>query len=198
MKKVIGTVMIAVTTLLVVTAETLINDNKFTVFTRVVSRQMFNEANSILLYNKQTKENGDCCEIIVQATKLPTFFNVTLRNKGKEAIYISERTPAKVFEIEIRDAKGQVVPKIIVPKKEGTISVDEGRLVMRIIKPNEEKTYILDISKMYKLSSGEFIITFKRAAILEDGKKPIEIVSKPMKFSVSSKLKKSRQRNTDD
>lgn len=198
MKKVIGTVMIAVTTLLVVTAETLINDNKFTVFTRIVDGQTSNEATSILPHTKQTKENGDCCEIIVQTAKLPTVFNVTLRNKGKEAIYISERTPAKDFKVEIRDVKGQVVPKIIVPKKEGTISVDEGRLVMRVIKHNEEKTYTLDISKMYKLSSGEFVITLKRAAILEGGKKPIEIVSKPLKLSVNSKLKKSRQRNTND
>jgi hypothetical protein len=179
MKKAIGTFMIAVTTLSVVTAGTFINNNKFTIFTKVVSGQ--------------TPNNEICCEIIVQATNLPTVFNVTLRNKGKESIYLSERTPPLDFIIEVKNAKGQIVSKTIATKKEGTISLIEGRLVMRIIKPNEERTYSLDIGKMYKLNSGEFVVTFKRMVSLLDGKTAIEIVSKPTKFFVNSKLKKSKK-----
>jgi hypothetical protein len=164
-RKAIGTLILAVTALLVVTAETLINNN----------------------VSGQTTNNENCCEIIAQGTNLPTVFNVTLLNKGRETVYISERTPPLDFVIEIKDAKGQIVPKLTTAKKEGVISVIEGRLVMRTIKPNEEKTYTLDIGKMYKLCSGEFVITLKRTVSLLDGKTTIEVVSKPTKFIVNSK-----------
>lgn len=57
---------------------------------------------------------------------------------------------------------------------------------MIIIKPNEEKTYTIDISKMYKLNSSEFVIIFKKSALLENGKNSIKIISKPVKFTTNS------------
>jgi phage FluMu protein gp41 len=115
----------------------------------------------------------------------PILLKLTLKNVSQKELFVAESTAEKVYDIDVRDERGELVPLSEKGKRlyrepimfDGVISVK--------VAPGQEQNVTIDLSKIYNVTAtGIYSVTARRTVPKLDRSGTAELVSNTVKVTI--------------
>ena len=121
-------------------------------------------------------------EILTSDPKEGPRFTLVLRNESQSVIYVVETGTPRDFNFEVKEIYGKTVP----PRARTGLVVSEGKQSVVPVKPGQGISSVIDLSNLYDLSNGEYMLSVKKFVLLADRLMTVEVKSAPLKFVFKS------------